>query len=81
MALDQFIAGEAKNNFGVVPFAAVDAYIHGFSWGFFVVDNDPAHEDPHPVDEHLLSLQAQGKIAIDMRGENIRIVGEITSTP
>ena len=81
MALDQFIAEEAIRNSGIVSFGAVNGYIHRFSWGFFVVDNDPSHEDLHPVDEHLLSLQDRGMIAIDMEGENIRITGKIINTP
>ena len=72
-ALDLFIEGEAKINSGLVSFAAINSYIHKFNWGFFVVDDDPAHEEPHPVDEHLLSQQKLGKIIVNMDSEQIMV--------
>jgi len=57
----------------VVSFNTVDKILKmlNFGQGTFVVDNDPAHPTPHPVDEFLTLEEGQGAITIDREGRTI----------
>ena len=62
---------------GTASFEDIDAFIKDkklrfFNPPLFVVDNDPAHPEPHPLDEYLMLQEAMGTISIDKEGEIIR---------
>ena len=61
---------------GLVTFDQIDELIssEGLTYGSgFVVDNDPIHPEPHPLDEFVSLQEKLGKLVIDMEAKTIRL--------